>query len=332
MTRGRRRGAMGGVLSLWAAAYLTFLCPAEGQTQTVDDMKRAFALLRQYQADVENVRSVASRPLGPYQISTSCTWCSDRAWWGFGTCTENTTQRFSFTADFTRTRSGLLSVLSAANQNAGMLVTSYAPTQAWLDSLPDFSNKFNAAADRALAVQQTLKPGLSPTPEQQKTLVQALTELDSYMNNAAGSLQSGVKVLADSLQRQSAYRDSILRAIDTAGQSANDELGRLKLQVQQKANPSCYDNLVNNNFNPIRNQFADSIQAIQAAFQKLDASSRDAEKGLGLLLGNIISFRTDVQSVTKLVSAATTDQTGSFIAKLRLAAAKTQWSTLAAAR
>src|SRR5262249_12794520 len=89
---------------------------------------------------------------------------------------------------------------------------------------------------------------------------------------------------------------------------------------------------VNAKFNAITIEFSNSIQAISGAFQKLEASSREAEKGLGVLLGSVVSSQTAMKAVLDSLNAAKRDQLGSFLERLHLTAAKKQWEDLAMVR
>jgi hypothetical protein len=308
----------------------TFLCtwllggpPASAQNNN------NFAFLQQYEDAVAKVRAAASTPLGPYQISTECSWCSDHAWWGFGMCTETTRQRWNFSVDFNWTRNQLNGVLQQAQQNAATFPASFAPTQAWIDKLPEFTRQFNTYADQVLAVQKDIAAGKGPTDQQRQVVTQALQNLTSILDSSSAELQRGTSSLAASLQRQSQYRESIGRAIAGADQAAQQQLANIRNSVQAKAHPDCLENIVRNNFNPIKDQFSRSIQLISQAFQNLEASSRVAEKVVAGLLGFVINTQTDVKSVRDMVEAAKTDQIGSFLQRLHLDAAKNRLATLA---
>ena len=317
----------------WLFVFLaaTYLLQVQAAGQTIDaaSAKEAISSLDQFQKDIKGMRSVVNKPLGPYPIKTQCTWCSQKAWWGFGFCTQNTTQTWDFTVDFNWTRQRLDRVLKRAEQNAGTFSSSYAPTQAWLDGLPKFSASFEVTADVILAVQRDIKAGKGPTDQQRQTVAQALQKLTDDLSSSSEQLKGGTKALAASLQRQSAYRQSIKQAIDGADRSAQTELQRIGENARSKAHPDCLKNLINNHFNPIKADFSRSIQEISAAFQRLEASSRKAEKSLAALLGLLVNSQTELQMVLKLLKAAENDQLGSFIERLHLTAAKKQWKDLA---
>jgi hypothetical protein len=297
--------------------------PASAQTNNIN-----FSFLQQYQEAIAKVRAAAARPLGPYPISTECSWCSDHAWWGFGTCTQTTTQRWNFTVDFNWTRNQLNAVLQQAQQNAATFPASFAPTQAWIDKLPEFTKQFNADADQVLAVQKEIAGGKGPTDQQRQIVTQALQNLASILDSSSAQLQQGTSSLTASLQRQSQYRQSIAGAIAGADQSAQQQLTAIRNNAQAKAQPDCLENLVRNNFNPIKDQFSSSLQQISQAFQNLEASSRVAEKAVADLLGFVINTQTDIKSVKDMINAAQADQIGSFLQRLHLDAAKTRLATL----
>lgn len=310
------------VLILFPVVLSLLQAPASAQTNNT------LSLLQQYQDAVAKVRAAAGKPLGPYPISTECTWCSDHAWWGFGTCTENTTQRLNFTVDFNWTRSRLLSVLQQAEQSAGAFTASFAPTQAWVDRLPEFTNQFDANADRVLAVQQEIKAGKGPTEQQRQTVAQALQDLTGILDSSSAQLRQGTSALADSLEQQSQYRQSIAEAIAGADQSAQQQLTDIRNNVQARANLQCLENLVRNNFNPIKSQFSSSLQEISQAFQNLETNSRAAEKGIAEWLAFVVNNQTDIKSVSDMVNAAQADQIGGFLQRLHLDAAKNSLAML----
>jgi hypothetical protein len=91
---------------------------------------------------------------------------------------------------------------------------------------------------------------------------------------------------------------------------------------------SCQDG-VQAQFDNIKAELSRSIGEISAAFQRVEASGREAQKGLAALLGPVISSRTDLQSVVEQVKGANNDQLGSFLERLHLTAAKQRWKDLA---
>lgn len=319
------------------AAILRFFCcfllavsllqiPVPGQADNTASLKLAVSSLQQFQSDLGSMRSVVSKPLGPYQIFTQCTWCSEKAWWGFGSCTQHATESRGVGVDFSWTRKMLDGVLKQAEQNVGTFSSSYAPTQEWIDGLPQFSAKFNATADVILGVQREIGAGRGPTTEQQQNVTLAVQTLIDDLSRSSAQLQTGTKSLAAFLQQLSSYQESIKQAIDGADRSAQEALQSVQ---NQSKNFRCQDGL-DQQFVAIRGEFSRSIQEISAAFQKLEASNREAQKGQAVLLGTVVSSQTEMQSVLDLVKAAKDDQLGSFLERLHLNAAKKQWQDLAA--
>jgi hypothetical protein len=297
--------------------------PASAQTNNT------LALLQQYQAAVAKVREAAGKQLGPYQIYTECTWCSYA--WG-KLCWEETTMKFGFRdpVDFTWTRSQLLNVLQHADQNAGTFSASFAPTQAWIHRLPEFASQFNANADRVLAIQQEISAGNGPTDQQRQQVAQALQNLSGLLDSSSAQLQQGTSALAAFLQQQSQDRQSVAQAIAGADQSAQGQLTALRNTAQAQAHPDCLNNLVNNNFNPIKSQISKSLQEISQALQNLETSSRAAERGIADWLAFVVNNQTDISSVSKMVNAAKADQIGSFLQRLHLGASKNSLASLVA--
>jgi hypothetical protein len=300
--------------------------PAAAQSINVAAGTDALAQVAQFGKDVQAMRSVAATPMGPYDLSTRCTWCSEHAWWGFGSCTQNTTEAWNAKVDFTWTRSRLNQVLAQAAQSANNFPKAYAPFQAWINAIPAFSARFDKAADIVLNTQQQIKAGQGPNDQQRQAVTQALQDLVNDLAANAAQLDGATKTLAAALQQQSAYGPALRQAIDGADQSARTALAGL----QQQANTHhCQDGLPEK-FSRIKVGFTVSITQISASFQKLEASRQAADRGLAFLLGSVVSSRTDLQSVMGQIKAAKSDVLGSFLERLHLASAKAQWEQIAA--
>jgi hypothetical protein len=306
---------------------LGLLAPPAGaqNANVVANSNEALARVAQLANDVRAMRTVAQIPIGPYDLSTECTWCSEHAWWGLGMCTQNTTERWHQTVDFSWTRGRLNYILDQAERSANDFPRAFAPIQAWIGSLPAFSAKFNQTADIVLNVEQQIKSGVGPNDQQRQVVTQALQTMIDQLTGTATQLSDATKILAADLQQQSAYGPSIKQAMDGADRSANDALASLQ---KAASTHHCQDGL-SEKFNAIKGNFSTSIAQISAAFQKLEADRQAADRGLAFLLGNVVSLRTDVQSVMDLVKAAGADKLGSFLERLHLSAAKTQLQQIA---
>jgi len=307
-------------------AFALAWMPAAAQTIDAASGTDALARVTQLANDVRAMRSVVSTPLGPYDLSTQCTWCSEHAWWGLGMCTRNTTETWNAKVDFTWTRARLNQVLLQAGQNADAFPNAYAPVRAWMNAIPSFTARFDKAADVVLTTQQQIKAGQGPNEQQRQAVTQALQDLVDALAGNAAQLDAATKSLATVLQRQSAYGPAIKQAIDSADQSARAALASLQ---QQASTHHCQDGLADK-FNRIKGEFSTSMGQISAAFQKLEASRQAADRGLAFLLGAVVSSRTDIQSVMDQIKAAKSDALGSFLERLHLASAKAQWQQLAA--
>lgn len=313
------------LLSLWLVTIVLSAALWLAQTNGVTAQKEAISKLAQFTNEVSNMRSVVSKPLGPYTISTSCTFCIEKEWWGLGLCTKEKTQRWSAKVDFTGTRQPLLRTLERSQQNANAFSSRYQPIQAWISGLPEFSKKFDNAANLVLTIQQDIKAGIGPNDTQRVKVTQTLQGLVEDLDRSASLLQGGTSALAAFLQQQSANRDAIRKAIDSADQSSQQALINLEKQTSTQR---CQDG-VKEKYDGIRSDFSRSLQEILAAFQTLQGSSQEAEKGLALLMGNVLSSQTDLKSVLDSVNAARNDQMGSFLEQLHLNAAKKQWKAMA---
>jgi hypothetical protein len=185
--------------------------------------------------------------------------------------------------------------------------------QAWIDRLPEFTNQFNGNADRVLAVQKEIAAGNGPTDQQRQQVADALQDLTGLLNNSSEQLQKGTAALAAFLQQQSQDRQWIKQAIASADQSAEQQLTGLRNTAAAQAHPDCVNNLINNNFNPIKSQVSNSLQEISQAFQNLETSSRAADRAVAEWLGFVVSSQNDISSVSDMVNAAKADQLGSFL-------------------
>ncbi len=277
----------------------------------------ALARIVQLESDVRTMRAAASVPLGPYDIGTQCTWCSSSF---IGICLAHTTQTWHTTVDFTWTRSHLNQILAQMQQNADAFPQAFAPVQAWINSLPAFTARFDRAADIVLSVQQQIKAGNGPNDQQREAVTQALQTLINDLAANAGQLEDGTKALAVALQQQSAFGPELRQAIGSADKSAKSSLASLENAASTQR---CQDG-VSDKFNVIKGEFSNSIGNISAAFQKLEASRQASDRGLAFLLGSLVSARTDMQSVMDEIHAASNDALGSFLARLHLASAKAQ--------
>jgi hypothetical protein len=297
--------------------------PAQAQTTDVTSATQALARVAQLRNDVAAIRAAAMIPLGPYTVASSCSWCSSEF---IGICFGHSSESWSTKVDFTATRSSLNQVLAQAQQNADNFPRAFAPLQAWIDGVPAFTARFDRAADVVLNVQQQINTGRGPDDQQRQLVTQALQMLVSDLSTSSAQLNDATKALAAALQQQSGYGQAIRQAIDGAAQAANTVL----TQKQGEAGTHRCQDGVPQQFGAIRANFSASVARISAAFQKLEASRQAADRGLAFLLGWVVSSRTDLQSVTDQITAASKDQLGSFLQRLHLASAKQQWQQVSA--
>jgi len=302
------------LFSLWAAASL-LPPPAAGQTNDVAAAKEALTRLTQFSNDVGKLREIESRPLAPFMATFI--WCLGSAG-----------AQIQAIVDFTTTIGGLDFELWKAEQGASSLSRSYEPTQAWLDGLPKFSEKFDETADRILAVQADIKAGKVPSDQQRDGVKQALQQLADDLDSSSAKLQTGTKALATFLQLQSSYAPSIKQAIARTEQFAPDALTRFEVAIRS---PHCQFLRLEDKFNQTKQDFSRSIAEISSAFQKVEASSRAVQESLAGLLGTVVNSQTDLRSVLEQVEAAKNDELGSFLERLHLTSAKKRWEDLAMA-
>lgn len=311
-------------LVIWA--FLAYgIPPLNAQTTYAMTLEKALTSLNAFQVDIRNMRNVANIPLGPYRLDTKCTWCSERAWWGLGLCTQETTETWGTTVDFSWTRTHLDAALQDTDQNAAAFLKSYAPTQDWIKGVARLSAQFDEVNTLILGIQQTIKAGVAPTEQQRQTVITALNDLTHALSASASQLQAGIGPLAMFMQSQSRSMDLIQEAIDGASKSAQDALEDLSKSTQ---NHHCQDGL-QDKFQQIRAEFQNSIQKISEAFQRLQVSNHDAQSGQAALLGAVINSLSQVNASLSLVQAASADTLGSFLEQIHLSTAKAIWNDLA---
>jgi hypothetical protein len=302
---------------------LGLLAPRAGaQNGNVGSSTEALARVAQLRNDVQAMRAVAATPIGPYDLSTQCSWCSKDF---IGICLETTEETWNAKVDFSWTRSRLNQILARVQQSADDFPRAFAPFQAWIDSIPAFTARFDRTADIVLNVQQQIKSGQGPNDQQRQAVTKALQTLVSDLAGNSTQLDNATKALAAALQQQSAYGPAIIQAIAGADQSATTALSSLQTQASTHR---CQGGL-SDRFNTIKAVFSTSIGNISAAFQKLEASRQASDRGLAFLLGAVVSSRTDLQSVMDQIKAANNDALGSFLERLHLASAKVQWQQIA---
>ena len=311
---------------LSTALWVSSANVAVGQTNDETAYQEAVSHLEQFKKEVLGMRSVVSKPLGPYPIEVYCTYCSTPLF-----CT---TIPITFPpVDFTGTRQSLSRLLEQTQQNVSTFSRSYEPTQAWINGIPGFSAKFDESANIVLSVQKQIKEGVGPNDQQRETVTEALQELTKDLDRSSSLLQSGTSTLAAFLQQQSAAREAIRQAIDGANQSAQESLTAWQTlainSVENEALISTCKYQLPQKYEAIRAKFSGSIQEISGAFQQLEGSSRVAEKSLAQLLGAIVSSQTEINTVLNLVNAAGNANLGSFLEQLNLNTAKKLWSNLA---
>lgn len=276
------------------------------------------------QREVARMRAVASQRLGPYELRTQCTYCSNEL---LGICTAHAVESRRQIVDFSWARGQVDGVLAQAERDAGALAIGYAPAQAWVAGLPAFSARFDAIADVVLGVEKAIQQGIGPNEQQRRSATQALLHLTGELGRSSMQLEAGVRALAVSREQQSASRGTIRQAIDGTERSAQTAWRDLEAAARGQR---CEDGQVAK-FSAIRGDFSRATQEIAGAFERLDSSSREGQKTLDGLLGAVLGARREVESVLRLLAAADTDQLDSFLGRLHLDADKRQWHELAKA-
>lgn len=301
-------------LLLAFAVLVPAALPAKGAP-----LNDALDQLTQVQRQVAGMRAMASQRLGPYELHTQCTYCSNVL---LGICTAHTVESRRQIVDFSWARGKVDAVLAQAERDAGTWASGYAPAQAWVAGLPAFSARFDAIADVVLGVEKAIRQGIGPNEQQRRNATQALLHLTGELGRSSMQLDAGIRALALSREQQSAYRGTIRQAIDGTEQSAQTAWRDLEQGGHCKDDQGV-------RFLTIRGDFFRATQEIAGAFERLDSNTRESEKALDGLLGAVIGARGEVESVLRLLAAADTDQLDSFLGRLHLDAAKRQWHELA---
>jgi hypothetical protein len=284
--------------------------PALGASGTA--LNEALVRLKQVQRELPGARAVAYQRLAPFELHAQCNYCSREF---LGICTEHSTTSWRQAVDFSLPR------------DAGMPADGYGLAQQWIAGLPAFSARFDGYADVVLGVEQAIRQGIGPNEEQRRDATEALLELTGELGRSSVQLDAGVRALAVAIERQDAYRRAIRQAIDGADRAAQNAWRELDAAARKRR---CSES-VHAQFDAIGGELSSATQAVAGAIEQLVASDREGERALAALLGAVISARGEVESVLRLLAAGSTDQLGSFLGRLDLAAGKRQWSELAIA-
>jgi hypothetical protein len=297
---------------------------ARAQPPTTQALEQAVNRLAQFQAEVDRMRGVVHQSFGPYMIGANCQICSMSI---FGLCVKHDTVGWHQQIGL-QGLAQIDQVLAQVQGDGVQLQQSYAPTRDWIAALPGFSASFSSAADIVLAVQQQIRQGQPATDEQRVQVTDVLTHLRDDLSQSANQLEAGIRTLAIALQKQSDYRNAIGQAIAVSNQAAQQDLAQATMIAGRMP---CQDG-VPEQLAGIRARFANSSQQLAQAFNQLGTTSSGAEQSLSVLLGAVVSSRTQMATVLNLVEAARGDQIGSFLEQLHLATAKQQWEDLASAQ
>lgn len=318
----RRAWALAAALGI-AAGMAAPAAHADGADLT--GARQAVQALGDFQRSLGDLRQAAALPLGPYPLETQCSWCSEHAWWGFGTCTETTTRTQRATVDFSWTRGQLMGLLNQAQAQTERFNAGYAPTQAWLRGMPGLTRSMQSTADLVQSVQQQIRAGQGPNDTQRQQVAQSLQALVDEFGASSRQVSGSTAVLTGFLQAQSQSRVAIQQAIAGADQSARDALARFETDTRTW---QCQDGLAAR-FEQMRNDFAVTMQRIAQVFQQLQAHSQSAEAGLATMSGTLVSAQGDIQAILTQLRAAQADRLGSFLEQLHLDSANRQWQQLA---
>jgi hypothetical protein len=301
--------------SIWNTLIAFSIAACLLQSQASAQSQSALSLLKQYQGELARVSEVAGKRLAASTIYLVC-----RSKSGYE-------MRRGFTVGLPKTRWSILYPLFGAQQNVKSFSASFAPAQAWIDRLPEFSRQFNVNADIVLGVQQDIKAGNGPTDQQRQTVAQALKNLTGILDAGSEPLRQGTSALATFLQRYSEDRQKITQAIAGFDRSAHPELEGLSPYSYMLPNSQweCTPDLKN----AFESQVRDIKRDVLDAAQNLETSSKPAERAVAELLGFVVSNQTDIKSVRDMVNAAKADQLGGFLQGLHLDAAKIRLAALA---
>lgn len=254
-------------------------------------------------------------------VGASCEWCSSSF---LGICFAHDSESWSQTLDI-RWQAQLDDALAQSVAVDRKLSEQAGAAHAWMASLPAFSARFDSAADVVLGVQAEIANG-APTDAQRARATQGLQELLATVSASAQQLEMAAQVLATALQEQSGYRTGIGASLAQSRQAGQQALANLENAARTHR---CQGGVP---------QQLDAIRALVNAAQdqagvrvaELSAQSTRTEQSVATLLGAVISARSQLENVLRLVQAARNDQLGGFLAQLHLNAAKQQWRDLAA--
>lgn len=297
---------LGGALPAWA--------------QSPQSLEAAVMQLSQASAAPALGPAVFAQRMAP-SVGASCEWCSSSF---LGICFSHDGESWSQALDI-RWQVQLDDALAQSAAIDRKLGEHTGAAQAWMANLPAFSTRFDSVADVVLGVQAEIASG-APTDAQRARATQGLQELLATVSASADQLEKAAQVLATALQEQSAYRTGIgstLAASQQAGQQALADL-------ENAARTHRCQGGVPQQLDAIRAGVNAAQDQARVRVAELSARSTRTEQSVATLLGAVISARSQLENVLRLVRAAGNDQFGGFLAQLHLGAAKQQWRELAA--
>lgn len=255
------------------------------------------------------------------RIGSSCSWCSSSF---LGICFKTDGESWQQTLDMTW-QTQLDQALAQSGEVERRVAEGAGAARAWMAALPAFSARFDAAADIVLGVQAEIV-NATPSLDQRTRALQGLQQLVAGVSASAAQLENASRMLAAALQDQSNYRTGINAALAASQQQGQAALAAFENGARTHR---CQDGVAQQ-LDAVRGAVNATQAQARAIVDQVSAQSSGTEKSVATLLGAMVSARTQLESVLRLVQAASNDQLGSFLAQLHLDAAKRQWQDLAA--
>lgn len=257
----------------------------------------------------------------PPSVGASCEWCSSSF---LGICFAHDGESWSQALD-TRWQLQLDDALAQSVAIDRKLSENAGAARTWTANLPSFSARFDGAADLVLGVQAEIA-NATPTDAERARATQGLQALLATVSASAEQLQVAAQGLATALQEQSAYRTGIGATLLASQQAGQQALANLENGARSHR---CQDGVARQ-LDAIRAGVNAEQDQARARVAALSGQSTRSEQSIATLLGAVISARSQLENVLRLVQAAGNDQLGGFLAQLHLNAAKQQWRELAA--
>jgi hypothetical protein len=276
---------------------------------------------------VQKVREVVKATnFGPFAISGSCgyNWkvycfgnCNNWNWWW----------KFpNYTWLQTSLDQQYQNIQSVSSQFDGR----FSPVKSWLlNTLPGFSQQFDATAARIQADDETIRRPGTPPEEIERAKQDILQALDQM----TGSLHQGTDQLRAGTAGLSSFNQQLNGALQTIENTRNGMEGMLsrdeKSMNETVGGWPCGADDARNGYNGVRTTVRTQFQNVVTAGQNFGLYSSQTDQSVSVILGRVLNLQNSYQNVLANLRAARITPAGA-VQQLRLNVAGAAWRDLAA--